>query len=660
MNHRFIVYGLSITGLLFSVQAADRSASAPSGPVAYHHDTLSEYDSVSLSPVVVTAARRELQSRWVSDDHTIIDAGRTSIASVRSASELLAENIPAFISDYGGGGAKKISLRGAGSERTLVLVDGKRTGTSDNDLSDIPASIVQKIEVVEGGQSALYGMDAIGGVVNVITKKPKHDGFSGSYSSMVGSYEPSGSRSAGLNSMTHQASVAMKKGVYEGMASGDWRASDGRYDYRMGEGVYAPRDSNESRDMNLFGRMGRTFDRIEVNATGSIADRRVNNPGTIFWPSPGTTRKRLNAGGIDAAWHTSGMSVLRMNAVLGNEIIRYNNYDTLMPQNSRHRRWYGDMDLVQEFTLGKQLLTAGLTARRQYLESNEIGNHGADEFSAFACGVGTHTAGFFTIKATPSVRFDYSNIYGSAFNGKAGVIAGLATAGEPCLFANVGTAKRAPTFNDLYWPKDAWSVGNQNLRPERSVNFDAGFQVHHRAGKLIAGGRVSGYSMTLQDMILWQPDPGDPDGMRWKPDNVAEAKIRGIHGSAEVSYAKEYSSRLGITWNDARDTATGKVLIYRPEYLLTYGNELAVDPFYAGITCRFMSEVYTNAENTDRLPESTIFDCTIGVKLAAPFEFKSGIVLEYDLYNLTNELRCTNNGYPLPGREHRISVRVSF
>ena len=657
MNLRLLIFSATFAILvpLFNATASDSNTRPVSSDTSLTVD-----DSASLSPIVVTAARRELRSNWVSDDHTVIDAGKSSITDVRNAAELLAGNVPAFLSDYGGGSAKRISLRGAGSERTLVLLDGKRTGTSDNDLSDIPASIIQKIEVVEGGQSALYGMDAIGGVVNVITKKPKVEGFSGSYSSMVGSYEPTGSRSAGLNSMTHQASVAMKKGAYEGMVSGDWRTSDGRYDYHAGESVFAPRDSNDSRDMNLFARMGRTFNRVEVNATGSITDRRIHNPGTISWPSPGTTRKRLNAGGIDAAWHASDMGVLRMNAVFGNENIRYVNNDQWAPQNSRHQRWYGDMDLVQEFTLEKQLLTTGLTVRRQHLESNEIGNHDADEISAFAGGVGTHTTDLFTIKATPSMRFDYSNIYGSKFNGKAGVIAGLAITGEPCLFANVGTAKRSPTFNDLYWPNDAWSVGNPELQPEQSVNFDAGFQARYRIDKLIANARVTGYFMTLQDMILWQPDPDDPDGMRWKPDNVAEAEIRGIHGSAEVSYAGGYTTRLGITWNDARDTATGNVLIYRPEFTLTYGTELSVDPFYAGIACRYMSEVFADAANTERLPESTIFDCTIGVKLAALFGSRSGIGLEYDLYNLTNELSCTNSGYPLPGREHRLSAKIDF
>jgi vitamin B12 transporter len=660
MNHQSAFFILAFTGLLFYVHAADRDSAQHSAEPNDRRDAISVVDSATLSPIVITAARRELRSRWVSDDHTVIDINQSYASEGQSAVELLAARVPSFMSDYGGGGAKKISLRGAGSERTLVLVDGKRTGTSDNDLSDIPSSIIQKIEVVEGGQSALYGMDAIGGVVNIITKRPMVEGVSGSYSSMVGSYESFGNRDVGLNSMTHQATVGMKKGAYEGIVSGDWRVSDGRYEFRSAENALAPRDSNTSRDLNLFARLGRTFDRVSLDVTGTVTDRRVQNPGTISWPSPGTTRKRLNGAGVDAVWHASDISVLRMNSVFGDETIRYVNTDAWSPQNSRHERLYGDIDLVQELTLGRQLLTAGLTARSQRLESNEVGNRAANELSAFAGGVGTFSRSLVTVKTTPSVRFDYSDVYGFTENGKAGAIAGFAIAGEPAVFANIGTASRSPTFNDLYWPQDAWSVGNSDLRPEQSVNADAGAQAFYSADKLIVNGRVTGYFMGLRDMIIWQPDPDDPDGMRWKPDNVAKARIRGIHGSAEMSYANRYTTTLGVTWNDARDDNTDKVLIYRPEYMLTYGTGLSIGPVFTGITCRYMSEVFTDAENAGRLPESTVFDVTAGVRLPLPAGFRTHFGVEYDLYNLTNELRCTNDGYPLPSREHRLSVKVNF
>jgi outer membrane cobalamin receptor len=148
--------------------------------------------------------------------------------------------------------------------------------------------------------------------------------------------------------------------------------------------------------------------------------------------------------------------------------------------------------------------------------------------------------------------------------------------------------------------------------------------------------------------------------MRWMPTNVDTAKIRGIHGSARISFADFYITTLGINWNDARDAVTKKVLIYRPEYALTYTTTLSLDPFFTGITCRYMSEVFTDASNTLQLPQSTVFDINVGMQLFKTTGGRTAIGLCYDLCNLTNELRATNQGYPLPGREHRLSVKVSF
>jgi vitamin B12 transporter len=660
MNHRISPFFVLLAVPLVTIFGQNQNAPVVSTVLSNHHDTLLIADSINLSPVVVTATKRELRSNWISDDHSVIQVHGARIAESRTAAELIGGTIPAFTSDYGGGSAKKLSLRGAGSERTLVLVDGKRTGTNENDLSDIPVSMIDKIEVVEGGQSALYGMDAIGGVVNIITKRPVTEGISGAYSSMVGSYEESGDGKTGLTTNTHQAALSVKNGPLEGFVSGDVGFSDGRFKYAAADNQYQPRDSNAFRDMHLFARVGQTFDNLSVNASGSIGDRRIQNPGSISYFSPGTSRKRLSSAGIDASWHASDLMVIRMNSLFGGENIRFVNNDPMMPQNSRHQRLYGDMELVQEFTFKKQMVTTGIQYRNQNLESNEIGTHDANEIAAFAGGVGTLSAGALTVKSTPALRFDYSDLFGGSLNGKIGAIAGLAIAGEPAVFANFGTASRSPSFNDLFWPKDLFGVGNPDLLPERSMNVDAGFQARYHTDKIVASGRITGYFMNMWDMILWQPDPSDPLGMRWMPTNVDTAKIRGIHGSARISFADFYITTLGINWNDARDAVTKKVLIYRPEYALTYTTTLSLDPFFTGITCRYMSEVFTDASNTLQLPQSTVFDINVGMQLFKTTGGRTAIGLCYDLCNLTNELRATNQGYPLPGREHRLSVKVSF
>ncbi|MBN1127517.1 MAG: TonB-dependent receptor [Chitinispirillaceae bacterium] len=660
MNHRIVLSACALASLCTFATIAGQDSTGPSGSLLQQHDTLSVDDTVLLSPMVVTAARRPQSSQWVADDHTVIDVETEAAAVSGTTAELLSARIPAFVSDAGGGNVKSISLRGAGSERTLILLDGKRTGTSTNDLGDIPVSMVKKIEVVEGGQSAVYGMDAVGGVVNIITRRPEAEGVSGSYSSTVGSYEPFGERSVGLNTNGHQGVVSVKKGPYEGLVSGNLRFSDGRYDYQLQESVPQVREDNGFRDVNLFGRLGRAFDNVTIGATGLLTDRRIESPGPVTWRDPGTTDKRQSALGIDGHWRASDIMTLRLNAVGGMDSTHYANRDTLYPQESRHRKRYGDVELIQELSLGTQFVTTGMQYRRNSLESSNSGSHAANEVAAFAAGVGTIAEGHVTVKATPSLRLDYSDHTGVWLNAKAGVIAGLGISGEPALFAAIGTASRSPTFDDRYWALDMFTVGNPELRPERSMNVDAGFQACYRTGKTGASGRITGYVLDMHDMIVWQPDPADPAGMRYRPENVSRARIRGIHGSAQLSHAGFSATTIAITWNDARDDSTGKKIIHRPEYAATWTTTLTPGPFTGGITCRYSGERFTNAENTARLPQTTTFDATAGVQVIEASGYRPGLALWYDLRNLTNEQRMTTQGYPLPGREHRLGVKVRF
>jgi outer membrane cobalamin receptor len=318
----------------------------------------------SSSAIVVTATRRAQQTNWISDDHTVLQVEKAARTSSKSVSEMLADRVPAFMSDYGGGAAKKISLRGAGSERTLVLIDGKRIGTNDNDLSDIAAGAIRSVEVVEGGQSALYGMDAVGGVVNLITRKAMSDGTTGSFSSTVASYEPNNGRDPGLNTNGNQATISHKAGPFEGFAAGGWNFSDGKYDFAATENRYQVREGNAFRNLNGFTRLGYGVDGVSLGITGSIGDRVIQNPGFIPWPIPGTTRKNIVAATIDGSWKTTDFHTSRFSGSMGRDRIGFVARDTLMAQNSSHLHFNESAELVQEFTLKKQLITTGVEYRR--------------------------------------------------------------------------------------------------------------------------------------------------------------------------------------------------------------------------------------------------------------------------------------------------------
>jgi len=138
----------------------------------------------SSDAIVVTATRGKSLTSEVPASVDVIGRETIETLSPQNMAEVLDNIQGVFIKDYGGiGGTKSISLRGSSAEQVLVLMDGQRLNNAQNgqvDFSTISTEGVEKIEIIRGGSSALYGADAVGGVVNIITKKHhREEGISG-------------------------------------------------------------------------------------------------------------------------------------------------------------------------------------------------------------------------------------------------------------------------------------------------------------------------------------------------------------------------------------------------------------------------------------------------------------------------------------------------
>jgi vitamin B12 transporter len=608
-----------------------------------------------LDTIIVTAARREQAAQWISDDHSLINVENSREFTSKNSAELIATKVPGWISDYGSGGLKNISLRGAGSERTLILVDGKRVGTNENDIGDIPSNIIKKIEIVEGGQSALYGMDAIGGVVNIITKRPLSEKPFVDLSATTSSFEPQGGHPH-LNAQHYDLSSGFKREGISSLTSGNWQSSDGRYSYPGLDGSGTMREHNGFSDWGLYQKIGYEHDGLSATASGSYCDRDIQSPGSLELPSDlAVTRKKIGFGALDGGWKASEVLQLKVNISASYENLVYNDPNPSWPQKSDHFLGNQSLALIQEFSHGRQSLTTGAEFLRQTVESNEIGNHAAVQGGVFASGVLQQTFSSWTIREAPSVRFDYSTIFNSAVAGKLGIIAGGDYPLSPSLFVNLGNSFRSPTFKDLFWPKSDYMAGNPDLKAEHGLSGDAGMQVRHSWSILEVSGRGSLFMMRLRDMIIWGPDQ---NGF-WSPHNV-ESGIDGLNLGVSMKYAKSWDTDIKFSRNNAKNLKNDSVLIYRPKYCLTGSVLRSGCGLSTGASCRYTSKVFTNPENTGTLPPSMVLDANIGYKILSIGSGSEGVRLVYDILNVLDEKRMTNQGYPLPGREHRLSMKVSF
>ena len=134
-------------------------------------------ETVQIKEVVVTATRTEKEQKDVTQSVTVITAEDIKKSGATTAAEVIERTSGVEINDYGTRGSlSNISIRGASYQQVLVLLDGRRMNSASAggfDMSDLPVlmSEIERIEIVRGPSSALYGADAVGGVVNIITKK---------------------------------------------------------------------------------------------------------------------------------------------------------------------------------------------------------------------------------------------------------------------------------------------------------------------------------------------------------------------------------------------------------------------------------------------------------------------------------------------------------
>ena len=626
--------------------------------VACAEDTISLLDSIPSYSVLVTASRRAQPSDQVTDDHQIIEVDSAGRSTAKSPVELIEDNIPAWINDYGGGQAKTISLRGAGSTRTLILIDGvplASTGSdAGSDLGNIPTETIQRIEILEGGQSALYGMDAMGGVVNVITKQPQSDKVAGSFTSTLDAYEPENA-SLGINTQSYSISLGQKEGGFAWFTGAGAKLSDGAYPYKDATGNWVTRTIDGADECNFFQRLTYYHNDLSLGLTGNYAYRADESPGATTYSDPATTFQNTGSLSLDGSWIQSKLLTLKLTSSVSMDSVHYVDTNSLTRSDSKNTWNNANLELLQDFTLGDQRVTTGVDALRHSVNSNEINYHAEDQYAFFGSGILELLVNDFVLSATPGVRFDNSSLLDNQLNGKIGASVSYKGFLKPMTFFNAGTAYHNPEFTDLYWPDEDYTVGNANLKPEHSRDWNAGIQLQQRTGGIECLGRCSYFDMRLNDMIIWEPNMD----YVWSPVNIDQASIKGISLHGSVTVAKWYSGSLDLTVSHALDEQTGKTLIYRPEYLATSSHTFNFKRFSAGIAGRFASRVYTNDSNTTSLPPCITFDGNVSIPVL-PVNLDGEMRLIYDMMNMTNRQHATIDGYPLPGREHRLSLRINF
>jgi outer membrane cobalamin receptor len=614
-----------------------------------------------LNPVTVTATREPSLVTEVPSSVDVVPLSVLRQRSMNNVSEAV-ETLPGvFTNNYGGlGDIKTVSLRGSSSAQVLILLDGQRLNTAqapELDLGSIPVEGVERIEIIRGGASALYGADAMGGVINVVTRsKPDVATQRVRVSTSAGSF---GTRGLGIN------------GTYAGerfssFFSYKYLRSDGDFLYDAPQGNEVRRRNADMLSNSLFAkgtwRSGEDDVSRLFSLSGEHYSSRAGSPGTVEYLSP-LARLENQRQSVNFLYEQTGgemLTGLRLQSYVHTMQLRYDDPEAFVPLHSLDKNTAWGAEAQGKVTVNPwSITTVGYTFRADHLAGSS--SLGAQRRSQHGLYLQNELSMLFPelvfprkILLVPAIRWDSFSDFLGQFSPKIGLLVVAGEEWRASFKANVGASFRAPSFNDLYWPSDGFSAGNPDLKPERGTDFDMGFLIRHPAwGGL--GAEVTYFLNSFSDLILWQPGVADV----WSPQNVGKARIRGIEIRLSFAPAQEL---LRFEWNytflDARNRTDNAsefdlLLPYRPRHVHNFSATIELSGAYCTVNLSHVAKRFTTTSNTASLPGYRLTNILLGIRRA--FEpLALGVKLE--MRNLEDVRYQVMPGYPMPGREVRLSL----
>lgn len=579
-----------------------------------------------LDGVVVTASRTAQTQDQALAAVTVIERAELERLQPASLPDLLTGRAGFSLANNGGPGkSTSVFLRGTESDHVLVLVDGVKLGSATSggaSLQDIPVEQIERIEIVRGPFSSLYGSEALGGVIQIFTRRP-HGAFAPNFSVALGS-ERTRRASVGVGGRSGDT----ERGGWYAIQAGH-EQTDGINAYRGRRNFDPDRDGYRNQSLSLQGgyrfnqrwdgelRVFRAEGRNEYDGSlNNEADTVQQVVGGRVRYAPGD-RLRFTA----SAGASADLSENFLNGVYSS------NFDT--------RRRLGS--LQADIGAGAGLLTVGydwsgdeIHSNTRYARDRRI-NRGL--FGQWQRDFGRHSL-------QAGVRRDDDSQFGGETTGS--LLWGWNFTEHLRLGASYGTAFKAPTFNELYFP----GYGNPELGPETSRSFELSLRGEHGQVRWA----LHAFDTRIDDMIAFDASLGDSGG----PNNIDRARIRGIEAEGGVRVA-DWDLRASLTRLDPRNDGDNpnhdNFLPRRARASGRIDADRRFGRFSMGASVTGAGERYDNLANTTRLGGYGLADLRVGYAFAPSWN------LQLSAANLFDKRYETAALYNQPGRTWLLTLR---
>ncbi|MDU5782319.1 MAG: TonB-dependent vitamin B12 receptor BtuB [Pantoea sp.] len=593
---------------------------------------------------VVTANRFAQPASSVLAPTTVVTRAEIDRWQAKSLTDVMRRLPGVDVAQNGGlGQTSSLFIRGTNSSHVLILIDGIRLNqagiSGSSDLSQIPLSLVQRIEYIRGARSAVYGSDAIGGVVNIITGRAQ-----------LGTTLTAGVGSQGYQSYDGATQQMLGDATKLTLA--------GNYTYTRGFDVgagypndYGPAQGDRDGFMSktLYGNLEHQFsDELSGFVRGYGFDNRTAYDGSL------TYDKDFNVVGLadtrqlySQTWDTGlryNRDIYSTQLIASYSRTKDINYD---PRNGRYGA-ASTFDDVTQYNLqwgntvqvGQGAMSGGIDWQKETTEPGT--NYLAEGYEQRNTGLyltGQQQFGSVTLEG--ALRGDDNNQFG--WHNTWQTAASWEFISGYRVFASYGTAFKAPNLSQVYSP----GYGNPDLEPEKSKQWEGGFE--GLTGPV--NWRVSGYRNDIDNLI-------DSDPATYRYYNISKARIKGVEATASFDTGP-LGHQISYDYVDARDGETDQPLVRRAKQQVKYQLDWTIYNLDWSVTYHYLGDRFDNDYNSYparrvKLGGVSLWD------LAASYPVTSQLTVRGRIANLFDKDYETAYGYRTPGTEYYLSASYSF
>ncbi len=533
------------------------AATAASTGIGQDTEPAPEYNTaVQLPELVVTATRTPTPTAKTAATIATISKSDFEANGFTTVADAL-ESVPGLSVVRNGtpGQATSVFTRGTESNHTLLTIDGRRAPTllaGGFDWANLPLDNIDRIEVVKSSASALYGGDAVGGVINIITRtgrgleKPEYEA----------SFE------AGSFNTFHETAAL--------------RGADGNIDYALSLSQFNadyPRDNNNYRRSSARSSLGYTIsENVYTDVKLSYYQADGGSPGSTAFAAfnlPAGPDNQLNhlkrevfnvSPGIE--WTPGSAYSARLYYTFENQWQpsldasgAFNPPGTINRLNvaSHLIDWQNEYEMNPDWNL-----TGGLLWQNQSVDRNQGGAAGVVDANLQTLGIYGQSQWNATeaLSIINALRYDAYSDYDDTFTWRQGVSYSIESTGTD-LFASIARSVAPPTAQDLFFP----GAANPNLRPEESLSFEAGIQQRLVRDKVSSS--MTFFRHDYDEFIQSDATTG------FVPMNIGDTAINGVELGLDLKPAEKVGVDLDYSYLDTQNDRTGQRLIRRPRHQIT-------------------------------------------------------------------------------------------